>query len=321
MVQVLAHICFCANIYSMTKKTLTYIALCSLVIAGVFAMTQGKTLAAIQLITSYTPPATDSVQDFHIDKDGYVNLQQAKVYQISGTSFYARYYIGLAFVRVLIKTSPTTKVYRRFGDEIPLVQIGAGDVLNVSGKIETGADSLSLVADKIIDFSNQQEISDFKGTIVANGSIDGSFLMNTKTTGNIVITTGTTTQIRKGSRIIDSAHIHIGDQITDTTGTFDHSSNTLAANVIVVYIDMKQFTPKNFQGTLKAVLNPQTLTFTTGGKDYNVVLSGATQILNNKKNPALLQRFVVGDTIRIYGAIQESDDPIINAEIVRNIDL
>jgi len=289
--------------------------------AFIFALTLSGFAASAQ--ATYNAPKNDAMQDFHIDKDGYVTIYQAQVYQISGTSFYLRYYVGLAFIRILVKTEAITKVFRRFGDEITLKQINPGDVINVEGKIENGADTLSLIATKITNFSNQKEISGFSGIVSGTGSTTGSFILNTKNQGMITLNTSSTTQIRKGSRIITTDLVHNGDQVTSTVGTFDHSNMTLAANVIVIYTDMKVFAERNFQGTLKAVsqANPPILTVNAEGKDYSVMGTANTAILNTKRSAVSIQRFVVGDTIRIYGNIREAENPIIDAQIIRNISL
>ena len=93
--------------------------------------------------------------------------------------------------------------------------------------------------------------------------------------------------------------------------------------MVVVYIDPTIFLPRNFQGILQAVSgdNPPVLTVNTEGKNYSVMLTSSTQILNNARNSVSLKRYLVGDTVRLYGAIRQAEDPIIDAQIVRDIDL
>jgi hypothetical protein len=52
-----------------------------------------------------------------------------------------------------------------------------------------------------------------------------------------------------------------------------------------------------------------------------VNLSDKTLIMSANRNSALLNRFVAGDTIRLYGTREEIDDPVIDAEVVRNTNL
>ncbi|MES2087905.1 MAG: hypothetical protein V4467_02840 [Patescibacteria group bacterium] len=269
-----------------------------------------------------TNTVANSSQELHIDKDGNIRASQVTVMQIAGTSIYVRYYIGLAFLRILIKTDKTTKIFRRFGDEIPLGQVNVGDMLNVEGKIESGADSLSIITSKIINFSNQKEVTNFQGIVAGTGSTTGSFILNTQT-GPITIQTNPTTQIKKGSRIISTDLVKNGDSVTDVTGTFDHATKTIAADVVVVYIDKNIFLPRNFEGTLTAIAssNPTTLAMKIEGKNYTVALNSNTNILNKARGSVSIKRYLEGDTVRIYGAIREAEDPIIDAQIVRNTSL
>lgn len=296
------------------KKTLLIAALLSLSALGTAVHAQTETRPT---------PQNDALQDFHIDKDGYVSIRQAKIVQISGTSFYARYYVGLAFIRILIKTDKNTDVRRRFGDQIPLGLIETGDTINLEGKVENGADSLSVIASKIVDFSNQKEISSFKGSIVNTGGGAGTFMLASANRGTITITTGTTTQIRKGNRIISPDLVRVGDTVTDTVGTYDHANKTLDANVIVVYTDMNVYEPRNFEGTLKTISagNPTMITFNTEGRDYSVPITNNIVILNKARKPVSLKRYIEGDTIRVYGAIREAEEPIIDAEVLRDVSL
>lgn len=266
---------------------------------------------------------TDSEQNFHIDKDGNVNIRQVKIYQIAGTTFYARYYIGLAFIRMIIKTSVNTKVRRRFGDEISLKEIMAGDTVNVLGKIETGSDSLSVVASDITNFSNQKKITGFTGTVATLNNNASTFVLTNRDQNMITVNVGTTTQIKKGNRIIPLTLVRVGDTIIDASGTYDQATKNLDARVVAVYADMKIFEEKNFQGTLKAVSenNPANLIVVIDGKDYSIVLSDNAQILNKKRQKISFKRFLPGDILRLYGAIQEAEEPIIDAQIVRDMDL
>ena len=279
--------------------------------------------AHVQSQTTYTAPQNDAVQDFHIDRDGNISVRQAKIMQISGNSFYARYYVGLAFIRILIKTDRATDVRRRFGDRILIGQIEVGDIINLEGKIENGADSLSIVASKLVNFSNQKEISSFKGMIIGKGSRDGSFMVLTDNQSQIQINTGTSTQIRKGSRIIPPELVRNGDRVTDTVGTFDHTTKNLEANVLIIHADMSLYHPRNLEGTLKTISpsSPATLVLNTEGKDYTVILSDKTEILNKARKTVSIKRYLEGDTIRVYGAIREAEEPIIDIEVVRNVSL
>lgn len=296
---------------------------CSLavLITAAFSLSLGTLHAQSQAI--YTAPTSDTAQDFHIDKDGYAKISQAKVFQIAGSTLYVRYYFGIAFIRLVVKSDQHTKVYRRYGDEITFSQIAEGDTLNIEGKIESGSDALSIVATKLTNFSNQKSIADFSGTVSGNGTEPGSFLLNVTNIGLITVNTGPATQIQKGSRTIGIDLVRSGDKVTNTAGTYDHATKKLAANVVVIYTDLSIYQPRNFEGTLKTFTSgtPPTIVFATEGKEYPVTLEANALILNNKRKTVSLQRFVTGDTIRVYGNIREAEEPAIDAEVIRNLDL
>ncbi|MSU55284.1 MAG: hypothetical protein EXS46_01960 [Candidatus Taylorbacteria bacterium] len=295
---------------------LLFIVVLSFSIMAPSPFAKGETVTSIRA-------SSEADQDFHIDKNGVVIMNQSKVMQTAGTTFYTRYYIGQAFIRVLVKTDVTTKVRRRYGDQITLKEINDGDNINVVGKMETGADTLSVVATEIVNFSNQKEIAGFKGTIVGTGTTTSTLILKTADQTTITINTSGSTQIRKGTRFLTADKVINGDKIIDTVGTFDRSTNTLEANVLVVYTDMNVYNERNFQGTLKALTtgNEPTMTVTIENKDYKISLTPKTEILNNKRKNISLQRFVVGDTLRIYGNFREVDEPIIDAQLIRNLSL
>ena len=265
----------------------------------------------------------DLSQDFHISKDGTTTIGQVKVMQVAGTTLYVRYNIGLAFIRIVVKTDAQTKVFRRYGDEIRLNQIVQGDTLSVEGTIETGSDSLSLMARKLVNITNQKEIQGFKGTLSGIASTSENFILTTSNGENITHITSSSTQIRKGTRILSPAVLQIGDRILDASGTYDRATKRLDSTVVLIYTDMTKYKERNFEGTFKSASTgiPQTITFGTEGVDYTVVLPGKADILTKNRKPVSIQRFVAGDTIRIFGKIREVDEPIIDAEVVRNLSL
>ena len=299
-------------------KKVTFLIVSFSLVTSIFV---ASTLVNAQAL--YTAPTVDTMQDFHIDKDGYVKIAQAKVFQVSGTTFYVRYYVGLAFIRLIVKTEKSTKAYRRFGDEITLNQIYENDSINIEGKIENGSDTLSIIASKLTNFSNQKEVAGFKGIISGMGSTTGSLILTTQNQGTITVATDASTQIRKGSRIISIDLVRNGDHVTDTTGTYDHKTKTLDANVIVIYTDMSIYRERNFEGTLKEISggNANTIIFNTEGVDYKIAPLEILEVMNKKRGPVSLKRFVAGDTIRVYGKIRETEEPIIDAEVIRNLNL
>jgi hypothetical protein len=55
------------------------------------------------------------------------------------------------------------------------------------------------------------------------------------------------------------------------------------------------------------------------GTTYTVHLSAKTSVLNTAKKPANLVRFVVGDTVRLFGAIRKDSLTTIDAEVIRDL--
>jgi len=150
------------------------------------------------------------------------------------------------------------------------------------------------------------------------------FVLNAKNVGTIIVYATTTTQFIKGNRVLDLGHVKAGDTITKTSGDYNLTTKTLVAESVVTYVDLNNYKPKNYEGKLQEIAGitaPTSIKISINGVSYVVNISSKTSILNKNRNSVSLSRFVVGDTIRIYGAIQEVDNPIINADIVRNTSL
>jgi hypothetical protein len=57
------------------------------------------------------------------------------------------------------------------------------------------------------------------------------------------------------------------------------------------------------------------------GQIYTVYLNNNSSVLNKEKKATTLSRFEEGDKVRLYGAIREADELLIDAEVIRNMDL
>ena len=142
--------------------------------------------------------------------------------------------------------------------------------------------------------------------------------------GIINVNIGTSTVFTKGNRTLDLNHLKIGDYVKKTSGDYNLSTKTLVAQTVVTYVDMSYYNPKLFEGTLDEISGttlPTSIKVMIGKKQYVVNINDKTLILNKKREVVVLSRFVVGDHIRLYGTIREVDDPIIDAEVVRNTSL
>lgn len=263
--------------------------------------------------------------EIYIDKNGKTMIVGAKVIQFAGSTIYTRVIWDNSFIRLMVKTDQSTKITRRYGELIKVSNVAINDYIGIEGNLESNADSLSIIASAIKDLSDQTQQNTFSGTLTAINNSLTSFTLDDKNLGSIQIVIGTSTQIVLGSRIVDIAHMKIGDKIISVDGVYNYANKTLMAKNIKVYIDLSIFKPKNYTGVLKIVPGktlPTTMVVTIKSKDYTVNLSADTQIINNKRKATALSRFVEDDTIVLYGNIRESDDLIIdNVEIVRDASL
>lgn len=266
-----------------------------------------------------------AASEIHVTKDGVATISNAKVMQIIGSTFYTRLYWGDSFARFTIRVTPKTQFLRATGEQTTIAEISEGDILDASGQLETQSSSLTLIAAQIKNSSVQKEQATFSGTTISVDLSDArQFLLNNKERGVIAVTTATTTQFLKGTRTIDLEHLRAGDRITKVTGDYDLRTKKLVAKSVVVYSDPTMFKPKNFTGKLVEVPtapDASLLKVSIDKKMYTIYLNSKTLILNNKKSTTTLQRFISGDAIRLYGAIREVDDPIIDAEVIRNTNL
>ncbi len=265
--------------------------------------------------------ASNDRAEIHVDREGNARIEGAKVAQVAGTSFYVRLYWGDAFIRFIVKTKSNVQVTRSLGEPTTLSEVAVGDILSLSGQLESGSDSLVLVADTIKDLSIQKGQSKFSGVVTAVEPLNNRFTMAPNMSSSVAVLVGTTTKIMKGSRLIDLSRVKLGDKITKAVGEYDYGTKTLSAREITVYVDKNIFLPKNFQGTLKAIDGAGNPVVTIDGVEYTVKLEAGAVILNKIRESILLSRFLVGDKVRLYGNVVEADEPIINASVLRNINL
>lgn len=262
-----------------------------------------------------------SGSEVHITKDGNATMNGVKVMQQAGTTFYTRLYWGDSFVRVLLKTNSKTTFYRATGELTTISEISDGDMLDVVGELESGTTGLTMVAKTIKNSSVQKAQSTFSGIVTSVDLISRQFVLSTKTSGVITVQTGTTTVFTKGSRTLDLEHVRVGDTITKTSGDYDLSNKILQATDVITFVDPNYYKPKLFEGKLIEVSGSAIIKVNISGVVYTVNLNDKTLVLNKARSTVTLARFVSGDSIRIFGAIREVDEPIIDAEVVRNTNI
>lgn len=282
-------------------------------------------LVILGLFIAFTPTlVTLASSEISVKRNGEASISGAKIMQIAGSTFFARLYWGDSFMRFTIRTSPTTKFTRATGEATTINEIKDGDILDVSGALEPQSSTLTLLAAQVKNSSVQKEQAVVSGTVISVDNSDArSFLMNNKERGVINVKVSTTTTFFKGTRTLDFDHLRAGDKILKASGDFDIPTKTLAAQSITIYIDSSIFKPRNFTGKLIEVPSTDAtlLKVSINKVPYTVFLTSKTLILRANKSTTTLQRFIAGDPIRLYGAIREVDEPMIDAEVIRNTNL
>lgn len=303
----------------MTKKTYASIITLAFVAVGLLPVLVLAQISSGGLPTN-KPPATISISD-----KGEVKVKNIVVFQIAGSTFFARTYWDQAFVRWTIRTNGDTNLVKRFGGNAKLSEISVGDVLNVDGSLLSGADSLNINATVIRDMTLEKEDGSFSGRVTRVDTSASSFVMTADSGQAITIHMGSSVSVKKGVISIPLSKVNPGDVAIFVSGSYHEPTETIEATNVEIYQTPELFKRKNYQGILKSLGGsadlPATIVVTIGGVDYSVVLDSKAQVLSANKKTKKLQRFVVGDTVRLYGAIREAEQTTIDVEIIRNLDL
>lgn len=262
--------------------------------------------------------------EVHIATDGKATVSSAKVIQIAGSTLFARLYWGDAFMRITIKTNSTTKFLRATGEATTFAEVSVGNLLDVTGTLEPQSDTLNIIASSVRNSSVQKEQSTLSGAVTGIDLSLRQFTLSNKERGIVTVKTTSSTQFLKGSRTLDLEHLRVGDSVTKASGDYDIPSKILSAQSVTTYIDLALYKPRLFIGKLAetpASANATSIKINANGAVFTVFLGDKTTIMRNDKSATTLGRFVAGDTIRLYGTRRESDDPAIDAEVIRNTNL
>ena len=275
------------------------------------------------VLLSLAPIAyASSPSEIHITPDGHFTATNVVVMQKAGTkNFFSRVTWGDTFVRLLVLAHDTTTVLKDHGEVSQSNDIQEGDLLDVEGVL-AGGGSLTVDASHIRDYALQQATKTLSGTIQSMLSAQTSFILPNKSFGTTVVVVGTTTTITKGARTISFGDLLVGDKILSASGVYTYTTNSLAADTIAVYQDKSVFVPQNFQGTLQsmsATQLPASVTITIQNVQYTAYLSAASSVLNKNKEQTDFSRFKVGDTVRMYGTIRQTNLHEIDASVVRDL--
>lgn len=271
--------------------------------------------------------------EINVTKDGKASVSSAKVMQQAGNTFFARLYWGDAFIRFTIKTNSATKFLRATEEATTIAEIKDGDLLDVSGELQSQSDTLTIIASSVKNSSVQKEQTTLSGTVTSIDISLRQFTLNKYTPrviplneerGFVTVNTATTTVFLKGTRTLDLEHMRVGDRISKTSGDYDIPTKTLVAQSVTTYVDPALFKPRLFIGKLTETpssTESTTIKVTISDIPFAVFINSTTAILRNNRSTTTIQRFISGDTIRLYGTRREVDEPIIDAEVIRNINL
>lgn len=262
--------------------------------------------------------------EIHIRPDGKFYATNVTVTQKAGKgNLFSRVTWGDAYVRVTVLAHDDTLITKAHGEIASVNDIQEKDILDVEGKLYSGDGVLIINATRIRDNSLQVESKNISGTVLSVNQEQTSLVLANKIFGaTTTVLLSPSASIKKGARTIGFNDISSGDKILSAPGTYDYTSNIFTASSIEIYQEKSIFKERNFQGTLKSIsgtILPATLTVEIGNADYTVYLAEGASILNSRKKPAGLTRFVVGDTIRLYGAIRPTNLWEIDASIVRDL--
>ena len=278
--------------------------------------------AVVFLVFAFPAHAANPPSEISIKPDGTFFATNVVVMQKSekaGANLFSRVTWGSVFLRITVLAS-SAKITKNNGGSATVEDIQIGDILDVEGTLAPGADTLLINATSIRDLSLNIESKNISGIIkTLNATLNTLTLMDKKLGA---ITVVAPYNIQKGARTISAGELVVGDKVLSASGKFDYAIKTLTASDMEVYQDKAVFKAQNFQGTLKSLSRtalPTSAVITVGKTDYTIYLAASAKVMSKNKATTTLQRFTLGDKLRFYGAIRQTNLFEIDAEIIRNL--
>ena len=278
--------------------------------------------AVVFLVFAFPAHAANPPSEISIKPDGTFFATNVVVMQKSekvGANLFSRVTWGSVFLRITVLAS-SAKITKNNGGSATVEDIQIGDILDVEGTLAPGADTLLINATSIRDLSLNIESKNISGIIkTLNATLNTLTLMDKKLGA---ITVVAPYNIQKGARTISAGELVVGDKDLSASGSFDYSTKTFTAENMEVYQDKSIFKAQNFQGTLKSLSGtalPTSAVITVGKTDYTIYLAASAKVMSKNKATTTLQRFTLGDKLRFYGAIRQTNLFEIDAEIIRNL--
>ena len=276
------------------------------------------------LLTMFAAPAlaANAPSEISIKPDGTFFATNVVVMQKSekaGTNLFSRVTWGNVFLRITVLAS-SAKITKNNGGSAVVEDIQVGDIISVKGTLAPGADSLVINALEVRDTSLNVESKSISGTIKTLNVPLNTLTLTDKKLGSITVVAPY--NIQKGARVISVGELTAGDKVLSASGNFDYSTKTFTAESMEVYQNKSVFAAQNFQGTLKSLSGtalPTSAVITVGKTDYTIYLAASAQVMSKNKATTTLQRFTVGDTVRFYGSIRQTNLQEIDASLIRNL--
>ncbi|MFA5877331.1 MAG: hypothetical protein WC880_03120 [Candidatus Paceibacterota bacterium] len=266
--------------------------------------------------------AANDYSELHLNAESVFSAKNLFVIQKSGAVIYTRARWGQTFVRVTVFTDKGTVLTKKYGGSALLSEIKEGDLLNIEGVLAVGADEVVVTAKKVKDLSLQSEPKNLLGTVRSINGNGNSFVLKNTAFGSTTIAISSSTILKKGVRTIALGEVAVGDKVLSASGVYDYKTNILSATSTEFYQDKTVFNPRNFSGTLKEISGttlPASLTVVVGNTTYTVFLTEKTLLFNKTKKATSLSRFVVGDSVRFYGKIRQTNLKEIDADVASDL--
>ena len=282
------------------------------------------TLCAVLFLVMFALPvyAENTPSEISIKPDGTFFATNVVVMQKSekaGTNLFTRVTWGSVFLRITVLAS-SAKITKNNGGSATVEDIQVGDVLSVKGTLAPGADSLVINALQVRDLSLNVESKNISGIIKTLNVSLNNFTLTDKKLGSITVVAPY--NIQKGARVISAGELAVGDKILSASGSFDYLAKTFTASDMEVYQDKSIFKAQNFQGMLKSLSGtalPTSAVITVGKTDYTVYLAASAKVMSKNRAATTLQRFTIGDMVRFYGSIRQTNLQEIDAGLIRNL--
>jgi len=308
-----------SSINTMKKKTALILASIGFLAFATVASADTSMTGSVQ---ASSPQAVGSTLEVHIANNGSVIVRGAKVTSVSGSSIMATTQFGSTAISWTANVSGTTSYLRRYGGASSLSEIQAGDYVSFSGMLDMTASQLTVNVTSVKDWSVQKMNDSFSGTVSAVNAGAGSFTLVTSSRGTVNVIVASSTTITKGGTAIPFSTINVGDKISKATGLYDLVSKNVNATSVVVYVDQGLLDKRTFEGKLQSIAGttaPTTLSLEVGSTTaYTVNVPAGISILGKTWLVLPLSSFKVGDTVRVYGAVELNNNSTIDATIVRD---